>query len=532
MTLSIAKLTTRCRAPRDSQNWRALIDAVAREHLPTELGAHLGPSLDRLPAVIRLKRLDIKLKLPARDLRNGKWAATWARALTVSLHQALARPAGDGVISSRRHDTQATYKAAMIHRIATQGLAPSWEFPELEAWSGLAPAQATLAALLEEPLLAGDILAELERRGGLDPVILAWDELAQERVMQAVAITNSNATELTLPILLEILRATIADDGLRTRWPLGSRRQAMRLWVRLDRHRPLRMVWEGLRVLAIALERPELLTADSTSVTDTSPVPDSYRALLREIARQHRGEVTRVPSSRPHSPTEPSTELLSLLDVLRQRLPSASPRPQNPSPNTRWIDSDRAGLLLLLPIVRRLNLPQLARSQEFLRFGGLRALSFLLAATAMTLLEGWSIGDPLDPIAALFAGMLAEPDRAGLRHFFAAADLTALQSTAALNSPDAPASAPTWPDALQTLSTALTRELAAQVPGFRRASRQSVVKQFLRVPGRVGVGDDTLLVILNPSPWAVALRLGGLDTPLEQVEWLGNRRVEFRLQGL
>jgi hypothetical protein len=46
------------------------------------------------------------------------------------------------------------------------------------------------------------------------------------------------------------------------------------------------------------------------------------------------------------------------------------------------------------------------------------------------------------------------------------------------------------------------------------------------------VNDVGLLVILELTPWTVALRLSGMDAPLERVEWLGDRRVEFALQGL
>ena len=52
MSLTIRKLNTRCRAPRGSDRPGALVEDVTRGLLATELGAQLGPSLERLPAVL------------------------------------------------------------------------------------------------------------------------------------------------------------------------------------------------------------------------------------------------------------------------------------------------------------------------------------------------------------------------------------------------------------------------------------------------------------------------------------------------
>ena len=55
MTLTIGKLSTRCRSPRELDRPGALVDGIARGQLAYELNVQLGPSLDRLPAVTRLK---------------------------------------------------------------------------------------------------------------------------------------------------------------------------------------------------------------------------------------------------------------------------------------------------------------------------------------------------------------------------------------------------------------------------------------------------------------------------------------------
>lgn len=129
MKLVIHKLNTRCRRPRGVQSPATMMDDVARVQLAPELQAQLGPSLDHLPAVIRLKQLKVSVKIPARELSRAKLASAWARAFVVALHQSLAHPPGDGAICSRRYPSEAAYKAAMLHRLATEGWRPVGSFP-------------------------------------------------------------------------------------------------------------------------------------------------------------------------------------------------------------------------------------------------------------------------------------------------------------------------------------------------------------------------------------------------------------------
>ncbi len=86
------------------------MDEVARGPLAWELNAQLGASLDRLPAVIRLKDLRVKLRISSRNLNAAGLANAWARAFTLAIHRALAYPPGDGVASSRRYEQKLLIK--------------------------------------------------------------------------------------------------------------------------------------------------------------------------------------------------------------------------------------------------------------------------------------------------------------------------------------------------------------------------------------------------------------------------------------
>ena len=107
MTLRIGKLATRCLAPRGQGGAGELVDAVARETLPRELSERLGPSLDRQPAVVRLRRLERDgAHRASPSSKRGGLAGAWANAVARALHEALARP------DRRRREDCAVSRAA------------------------------------------------------------------------------------------------------------------------------------------------------------------------------------------------------------------------------------------------------------------------------------------------------------------------------------------------------------------------------------------------------------------------------------
>lgn len=539
MSLVIRKMRTHCRAPRRFERPGALVEDVARGPLASELKAQLGPSLDRLPAVVRLKQLRVRLEIPARNLNTMTLADAWARALTLALHRALASPAGDGATDSRRYQSDAAYQASLLHHIATKGVAPSWEFPELEDWHGCSPAEAALRTLLRNPRMTIEILEHLDRQGWLELLLASWDELSLERLMQALASDDLRIAALSIEDLVELGRAAAAPGGMRPQWSFASRRQAIRLWVGSHQRWPLRAVWHGLRLLLRFLELPALLILrDPSLLADSIPFPPWCEDIVRAgaIPEEFPNDKIIFPgatsgsltsSERKPGPSAPRTipfSLASVLGALRPLVPSAAAAPAaGRCAAATWIVSDCAGLLLMLSVVRRLNLWRLIRTPEFASFGGPRAFSFFLAGVGMNLLGRWKSSAPIEPVAALFAGMFGETDLAGMRQFLRESDVTALADFV---------EAATWDEALDRAATEFARTFASRVRGFRQASRESIVKQFVRVRGRVLVERWRLVVVLHPSPWAVALRLSGMDEALERVEWLDERRVEFVLEGL
>ena len=524
MTLTIHKLSTLCRSPKGFERAGAFVDDVAHGPLTSELSAHLGPSLDRLPAVVRLRNLRVRLSIPSRHLGPGLLAEAWARAFAIALHRALAYPESDGTYALRRYESEAAYKAAMLHYIVTQGLAPCWQFPELHEWHNCSAAQAALGLLLDPPELAIETLAQMASKSWLESLLAWWDEHSLEQVVYAVAKAETGSPGLSLANLIEVGLAAAASGGLLSQWSISSRRQAVRLWLRLSRRLPLRGVWQGLRLLTRLLETPVVLPRSIGAwLADPIPFPDWCEAILKEVMGADHAASPARKGLEGVAPLLDGRSAGSSLSVVLENLRPLVPSSASAGETGKWTPSDCAGVLLLLSIARRLGFWRLAREAEFVRFGGCRALSFLLAGVGMTLLGEWSPGNPIEPAVALFAGIFAEPDRAGMRQFFAESAVRAISDLV---------KAETWPEALAAAAAELARAFAQRIRGFRQTSREAVVRQFLRVPGRVLVEDRRLLVVLDPNPWSVALHISGVDETLDAVQWMGDRRVEFVLEGL
>jgi hypothetical protein len=526
MSLTVRNLRTVCRVRLGREGGAALVDNAARALFARELSERLGPSLDRQAAVVRIRRVRVKLHVSSRGLTPQALAAAWARAFARALFAALAYPDGDGAVSLRRHNSYAAYAAAMLEHLAANGAAPTWQFPEIARWAGAPTGAAIAGALLDggEPAPA-EILVELARRGSLAAVLAHLDDLALEQIVRQISEAWVSGAALGgafgLNDLVLIGNAAAAADAVRPNraLPFGGRRHALLLWAQspASRYAP-RVVLQALQLLRLLLEQPALMALlFSRHAASNAPALSPHSAAVLTPL------FDRLCSAAASGPSQQAQAALdAVLEILRPALPSAASPAAAPMPAVPWLDLDNAGMLLMLRIADRLDWWRLTHTPEFLRFGGPRALQFFLAGVGMRLLGRWTPDARLDPAAALFAGMPGDPDYAGLKSFFAHADVRSVSSIATGGD---------WDQALDRAAEVLAHQFACLVRGFRQASRQAIVKQFVRMPGRVLLEDRRLLAVLGPSPLVVALRIAGMDAALE-VPWLFGKRVEFVLEGL
>jgi hypothetical protein len=524
MTLRIGKLATRCLVPRGQEEVGALVEDVAWQVLPRELSERLGPSLDRQPAVVRLRRLDVKLCMSVAELKRGNFAGAWANAVARALHEALARPEGEGE-KLRRFESRAAYVAAMIVHASRGPPEGSWQFPELNVKAGRHPAIVVLDLLLESGAGLSDVLEELSREGKLLAALALLDEVGMERLVRAVAETEGGDGAVTAAQLIAIASALAAMRSPPSIGEAASRRQAIELWLKFGRETSLRGLWYGTRLLLRFLEEPALLAwrgarPPSGPARPMAPPHDAVAAglspPLAEIMARFPEWCERIRRQLQHS-GRMSASAASALEALREITPSAAQSPRSAGP--LWTRIDCAGLLLLYPIVRRLGWARRIADPAV----GPRIFQALIAGAGMRLLRPWRPGETVEPAAALLGGMIEEPARLGIAQVLDAMPVSAL---------DLFPEAADWPAALDAAADALALGLAARIRGFRTAGRESVVRHFLRVPGRVLIEENELRIVLEPSPWSVALHISGADDPLDGVEWLRRRRVVYVLEGL
>ena len=553
MGVTIDKLVTRCGASWRQRAAAGLVDRVARRRLATELTQLIGPALARQAPVVRIRRLSVKLQLAASELSEDALAAAWARAVTRSLFEALAHPSGSGSIQIVRADSPAAFRAAFLRYLLSGQAGGRWEYAEFEELLRLPAAEAAVALLLRDPEHLVATLVALDGSPALQRLISGLDHLALERLF--VAIARSGGGESPAPLSLADLLWT-AHEALDSPMPLDlvleARRLALWIFVRTrgGEGRPPRRIFHALLALSCLLEWPRLLVPGAPdaprSLEDLERrtgrrLPSDVSTLLLELGRAV--NMTRtlelgraIDMGRTAGTTLRESEigqLLASLDRLRPLLSTASQAPERAQPP--WLEVESAGLLLLARIVLRLGWDELRGDPFLAQWGGPRFFQVLLAGIGSAVLGRLATeSEAVNRAVVFFAGMEHEPDMTGVRHSLASIDTHGRRQLLARLVPEITDDgiAVDWTATFDVLAAKLIDEFGTRVRGFRQAPRPAIVRQFLRTPGRVQTSERVVSVLLASSPYHVALHISGMDDPLASVNWMGGRRLEFRLLGL
>jgi hypothetical protein len=88
---------------------------------------------------------------------------------------------------------------------------------------------------------------------------------------------------------------------------------------------------------------------------------------------------------------------------------------------------------------------------------------------------------------------------------------------------------PAWDRCFDAVSGRLMVHWARWLHGFSGSSIGYLLRQFIRRPGVVCDGNETIRVALQPRPLDMVLRIAGYFEPLARVEWAGERRIEIGL---
>jgi hypothetical protein len=530
MGLRIGQFVTQYRVSRRHQREAQIVDRFVRERLPLDLAHHLGPSLSRQPAIVRIRYLPIKLTIAASDLKEEQLSLAWTQAFSRALFTALAYPTGAGPFEIFRADSLAQFLAKAIRDLVGGATAGHWEYAEFEEIFRMGSAQGSLTLLCEWPQETMSVLLALENLGALDGVLTQLDDLGLERVFAALARTeDADPPPLTLGDLISAAQLVRRHPPQRALF-LRHQSYALRLFVQAREGgqpaRSPRALFHSLVALHLLLEdggSTELLHA----VVVEARQPPAVLAILRTIEQQIQSDAPQLARLHQGQSTPQLARLMEILDDLRAVL--ALPLPPPAPAKVRWISSEWCGMFYLCGTLDRLGWIPAWRQLQYFQRGG---ISCLIAGLALAV-AGKFENDPqaLDPGLTLFSGYIEDPDLAHLRTVFQEypREVRSAVLQAALPEQATGIGDENWTSTFDVLAESLIRSFAARIRGFRQASRQNIVRSFIYRPGRIRLEPQRVVVLPESSPFHVALHVSGMDAPLESVSWLDGRRLEFQL---
>jgi hypothetical protein len=522
MALRICKLETACHVPNRYRNEAAVVDHFARGRFAADLASHLGPSLARQPAIVRIKQLRIRVILPASQLNEASLSRAWTQAFGRALFTALAYPTGTGPVEVFRADSVETFIAGAIRDLLDGRAIGSWQYAEFDELFRSGVNAAAIALLTNWPELTLAILFELECLGALEKMLPRFDDLALERLFVTLAsVADNEPPPLTIPDLIVVAKLVL-------RWPphrlsaLRARGFALQLHVRA------RMAGEPVRsphALFHLLTALAILLSDDLSLVASAirgeaggrELPRATIDLLQSVAR----EVHFAQQSLQLS------ELGQLLSDLRSALKIPAPAPASAA--ARWLSSDWCGLFFLTKTLVRLGWITAWRQLPDFEAGG---ISPLLAGIALTITGQFEVPlNALDPGVALFSGYFADPELRHLNKVFQDYPLELRRKVmhAAFGSEE---SCETWARAFERLANRLLLAFGSDIRGFQKSSPRAITRTFLQRPGRIHIQKGCITIQPQPSAFHVALHIAGMDAAVDSVSWLGGRRLEFEIGDL
>jgi hypothetical protein len=226
-------------------------------------------------------------------------------------------------------------------------------------------------------------------------------------------------------------------------------------------------------------------------------------------------------------------QLVETLERLRASVPTAAPAVRQK--RTPRLAVEAAGLLLLARIVQRLGWADLCGDPSCVPWGETRMFQILMVGIGSAVFgRAVTEMDRLDLAVEIFAGIGGEASTTALRQSLASVDTLGRRALLERLMPGIAydQAAAEWTATFDTLAARLIVEFASLIRGFRRSPRPAIVQQFLRTSGWVHADELAVSVLLEPSPYHVALHISGMDNALPSVNWMGGRRLVFTLVGL
>jgi len=448
VTLTIDKLCVRGKIPRRSNVDRTLIDR-AREEFVVECRRQLRPSWPVQPRVARIRRLRVRVNIPATQLRPDTLAKAWTAAFLRELFAALTDLNGNEIL---QFESRAEYLAAAIKVLLDGATAQRWAYEEFEDLFDVGTPEAVLTLFEREHSEPIPILLILEDRGLLDRLLAIWNGASLERFFSLIA-SQTGDKSLSIEDLI-IVAQLLFDDGSSEMGPTGDPnpvegKVALRFFLDCARKsnwrttqsispqiisQVLRIIHalldlfksKGIRWRSLAdgaghagdsiLSGPAIdicnmiVAAGGENRTASAELLDRLRLIAGpRIQENLLIEFTNIIAA---GNIERRTTFAELLEQLALATGAGT------SPEARWKSTDCAGLFLLIGVLEELGWEDRLTGSSL--EAGPRLLAYVLAGVASAVLNRFT-EEPayLDAGMALFSGWIDQPNLDGLRGFLA-----------------------------------------------------------------------------------------------------------------
>lgn len=470
------------------------------------------------PAVCLVERLALDFVFAADTLDDAALAQLWSQEIARGLAAAIRK--GENVI---HFPNRAAFVAQYVTDV-TAGRADRWYYASFDSLAALPSASAIREAIVREPAIAFDVVAELARTKRLRTVINALSDRGAREVWEAAFPTADPASDPS-PALVELLLSVWEETVPSGIAPTADRDAIARVALRLatavieNASAPinageLQTHIEALLAFAAMLDG----AAEPWSLVESIIDADAATAVIRAAARDR---ITDLATLRFF--THLAAMRADLVTCAASTLPSRFSAPATTAQAAAWaanaaaasklgvaadeiVASRFAALALLLPPLIDLGL--FAAGDE-------AALRALLAARCA---GGKRAREVLtDPIVLLFAGgdaaMRLDQSLdfdAGLRDLTPRARREIHRNVA-------------------RATHAVMKSLAARLPGFARSSLAHLRANFLAGEGAIRFDGERIDVYLPPLPLALVVRIAGMHGKGFAVPWLPDRVVTLLL---
>ena len=536
MRLAISNFRTHCRVPPRSPLNENRVERIVRHGFVAECVRQLNSAPDS-GAVVRIRRLPLKLHIKANELTEEALVRLWAAEFCRTLTSALALPGNnDGVIV--KSESRAAWLARFISHHVSGTAQSRWEYEEFSEALKLTTVDGVLTVLQQEPRETLAVLQLLNRQRSLEKMLAVFTELAYEQLF-AILLKGESKHESELTIQDLLLVGEWVPSGMLLDNGLATRHLALLIYLELScreeaparpRSSP-RIVWYAL----LALET-------LVNVTRSWPLElwqqQLNRASLAGSGRTLNPTIDAVldrVGTVASNPNEATRQTLAPLIKLLQTLANDVGEQQTSPQRSHSLSGECVGFLLLVGLILRFGWPAKILHTNFGRSWGNRAVTFFLAGLAQHLLSR-NIDSQLDPGVAVLAGLLEPASASGnLLHSILSSTSHEDRSELLENLQLAqftPEAASDWDATFSRLGDLILQEFASRIRGFRKATPAFIVKTFLKQPGHIVITDKEIHVTIRPSPFHVALHLSSIDEPIDSVPWLDNRCLQFHLEGL